>query len=84
MPRFQIGDRVEPSAHYQREHWGAGTVRHISGDYVSWLTDNGTGDRAPRGNGVPCVHASDLRTASEPGVPRRYGPYKPIAKALPG
>ena len=88
---IRVGDRVRHRDPLMHNRWGEGIVRYADADYVSWLTDNGTGDRSLTGICVPCATPGQmiiinratrvLREPSDP--PMQYGPYKPIPKALP-
>jgi DNA topoisomerase IA len=81
---IRVGDRVRHRDPVMHSYWGEGIVRYADASVVSWLTDNGTGDRSTAGNHVPCVITSQMIRISKPGdPPMRYGPYKPIPKALP-
>jgi hypothetical protein len=78
---IRVGDRVRHRDSAMHSHWGEGIVRYADAGYVSWLTDNGTGDRSTTGNCVPCAGTSQMIIISRAAL--RYGPYKPIPKALP-
>jgi hypothetical protein len=88
---IRIGDRVRHRDPAMHRYYGEGIVRYAEAGYVSWLPDNGTGDRYTAGNCVPRAGTSQMiiissaaRLPRKPGdPPMRYGPYKPIPKALP-
>ena len=81
---IRVGDRVRHSDPVMHSHWGGGIVRYVNATCVSWLTDNGTGDRSTTGNRIPSARTSEMVRISKPGdPPMRYGPYKPIPKDLP-
>jgi hypothetical protein len=89
MPQFNIGDRVQHRADYTglREFYGPGTVVNQLGSVVYVCHDNGNNPITGPSGQASAAHLESVlepirvRKPGEP--PLRYGPYVPVAKALP-